>query len=82
MFARPQLIKRKVRDVRQTIETLIRDALQAAIDAGELEMPEIPDPSVERPRDETHGDWASTVALKCAKLARKKPGDIAEIVAA
>ena len=82
MFARPQLIKRKVRDVRQTIETLIRDALQAAIDAGELEMPEIPDPSVERPRDETHGDWASTVALKCAKLARKKPRDIAEIVAA
>ena len=67
--------------MREIIENLVADALKEAVAAGDLQLDELPDPSVERPKDETHGDWASTVALKCAKQAHKKPRDIAEALA-
>ncbi len=56
-------------------------AIEDAVDAGELELVEIPEPSVERPRDPAHGDWATTVALKCAKAAGMPPRQVAQIVA-
>ena len=32
------------------------------------------------PRDESNGDWASTVAMRSAKLAKKNPREIAQII--
>jgi arginyl-tRNA synthetase len=68
--------------VRDAISQLVTDAIAAAIEAGELPLAEAPDPGVERPRDATHGDWATTVALRCAKQAGMNPRQVAEIVAA
>jgi len=68
--------------VRDAISQLVTDALAAAIEAGELPLAEVPDPGVERPRDASHGDWATTVALRCCKQAGMNPRQVAEIVAA
>jgi arginyl-tRNA synthetase len=68
--------------VRETISKLVTDALNAAITAGELPLAEAPDPGIERPRDASHGDWATTVALRCSKQAGMNPRQVAEIVAA
>lgn len=67
--------------MKQVVTKLVHDALVAAIDAGELALSDIPDPALERPRDLTHGDWATTVALRCAKQLGKPPREIAAIVA-
>jgi len=66
--------------IREELETLVNDALKAAIDDGSLELSEAPEAALERPRDITNGDWASTVALRSAKQAKKNPRDIARIV--
>ena len=66
--------------MRTLVEKLVVDAVQAAVEAGELSLEQLPDPGIERPRDLSHGDWASSVAMRCAKQARMKPRDIADIV--
>ena len=68
--------------MREAISDLVSAAIREAIDAGELKLAEPPDPALERPRDPSHGDWATTVALRSAKLAGMQPRQIAEIVAA
>ncbi len=68
--------------MKDAISQLVTDALAAAIAAGELPLAEIPDPGIERPRDASHGDWATTVALRSSKQAGMNPRQIAEIVAA
>ena len=66
--------------MRAGIEKIIASAIQAAIECGELSLEEMPDPSVERPKDIENGDWASSVAMKLAKPARMNPRKIAEII--
>jgi arginyl-tRNA synthetase len=68
--------------VKDAISQLVSQALAAAIEAGELPLAEVPDPGIERPRDASHGDWATTVALRSSKDARMNPRRVAEIVAA
>ena len=68
--------------MREAIARLVTEAIDGAISAGELPLAEAPDPGIERPRDAAHGDWATTVALRCAKSAGMNPRAVAEIVAA
>ncbi|MBK5210838.1 MAG: arginine--tRNA ligase [Coriobacteriia bacterium] len=68
--------------VKSTVSGLVYDALTAAIDKGELTLGSVPDPAIERPRDVSHGDWATMVALRCAKEANMTPRAVAEIIAA
>ncbi|MDZ4169771.1 MAG: arginine--tRNA ligase [Coriobacteriia bacterium] len=67
--------------MRDAIELLVTAAVSAAIEAGELPLDGVPDAGVERPRDPSHGDWATTVALRCAKAAGMQPRQVAEIIA-
>ena len=54
----------------------LRAGLRCALAAAEVEAPaEI---ALERPRDRSHGDWSSNVALACAKAARRPPRQLAE----
>ena len=70
-------------------QQLIKEGLRQAIAAQELNIDEdalklLEDPSnlgVERPKDKTHGDWASSIALRLAKQAHMNPRDIANIIA-
>ncbi len=66
----------------EKIEQLLKDALAAAIEAGELPAFDLDDFAIERPADTSHGEWTSTFALKSAKLAHCAPRKIAEAVVA
>lgn len=67
--------------MRDAISELVLSALASAVAAGDLPLAELPEPGVERPRDPSHGDWATTVAMRSAKAAGMNPRAIAEIVA-
>lgn len=68
--------------IRESLEKLVDQAVRDAIADGSLKLDEIPDPALERPRDEANGDWASTVAMRSAKLAHKPPREVAEAIIA
>ncbi len=57
-------------------------AIRSAQNSGDLPEFEIPEILVERPRDPTHGSYATAVALQSARLARMAPLKIAEAIAA
>ncbi len=63
----------------------LRSAIQAAIEAaqagGELELASVPEIGLEAPRDTGHGDFASNIALVTAKVAKKSPREVAQIIA-
>jgi arginyl-tRNA synthetase len=62
------------------LEQLLLAALQKL--AGTL-VPEMPDAStvtVERTRDAQHGDFATNVAMRLAKVARKNPRELAQAI--
>ncbi|MHB9003741.1 MAG: arginine--tRNA ligase domain-containing protein [Coriobacteriia bacterium] len=65
----------------ETLTTLVSDAIRQALAAGELKLAEVPVPFFERPRDETHGDWATNVALQSAKAAGMPSRAVAELIA-
>lgn len=66
--------------IRESLESVLYQALKAAVEAGELPLNEIPQPSLERPREEGHGDWACTIAMRSAKAAHMNPRAIAQAI--
>ena len=66
--------------IRVSLEQLLSKALFAAVEGGALELDSVPEPTLERPKDESHGDWACTIAMRLAKQAHKNPREIAQIV--
>lgn len=66
--------------IREQLEQVIDAALAAAVEDGSLAFETVPEAALERPRDEGNGDWASTVALRSAKQAKKSPREIASII--
>ena len=67
--------------IRQKISELLKDALEEAVRRQLLPPASFDDPSIERPQDPQHGDFASSVALKLAKPAHTSPMHIAETLA-
>jgi arginyl-tRNA synthetase len=68
--------------LKQQLEQLLLAALRG-LPAGTL--PEAPEPatiSVERTRDPKHGDFATNVALRLAKPARRNPRELAQAIVA
>ena len=64
--------------MRDKLEQLVRDSLRALAERDGLpELAEL-DPGIERTRDPEHGDFASNVALRAAKLAGKPPRELAQ----
>jgi arginyl-tRNA synthetase len=66
----------------ETLRTLIEDAIREAIRSGRIALSDVPEVELERPRDPSHGDWATNVALKSAKAAGVSPRALAETIAA
>ncbi len=69
------------RDVRSHIESLVADAVRAAIAAGELPDVAVPGTAVERPKDAANGDFASTLPLRLARAAMRPPLEIGRAIA-
>ncbi len=59
----------------------LRDGLQAALE-GVGVVPAPVEIAIERPRDRSHGEWSSNVALAAAKAARRPPRQLAEQIVA
>ncbi len=59
----------------------VHSAIERAQASGDLPEFDIPEILVERPRDPSHGDYATAIALQLARLARMAPIKIAEIIA-
>ena len=66
--------------IREQLETIVDQAIAAAISDGSLALEETPAAALERPRDPENGDWASTVAMRSAKLAHANPRVIAQAI--
>ncbi|MGN0301565.1 MAG: arginine--tRNA ligase, partial [Anaerotardibacter sp.] len=66
--------------IREVLENVLYEALTTCVEDGSLPLEEIPQPTLERPREEAHGDWACTIAMRLAKQARMNPRQIAQII--
>jgi len=62
------------------IVDLVTQALNSLKQSGDLNIDAIPEITIERTRDKSHGDFACNIAMKLAKQAAKKPRDIAQLI--
>lgn len=67
----------------EQLSQAVRDVLTAAVEAGEVNLPDgVPATvTIERPRNRDHGDYATNVALQLAKKAGTNPRALAELLA-
>ena len=65
--------------MKNLIEKLVTEAL-VALPPGTLGDAALPVPEIERSRDLAHGDFATSIALRLAKPARKNPRALAELI--
>lgn len=66
--------------IRQQIAALLDEAVRRAQQKGLIPTTAIPPSPIERPANPSHGDYASTLALKLARSARMNPNQIAQIL--
>ena len=66
--------------MKQTLTDILLQALSRARDKGELKLETLPAITLDTPREKSHGDFATTLALTLAKAESKPPRKIAEIV--
>ncbi len=69
-----------VEQVVKDLHILLEDALESARADGKINYREITPFVIEAPREKTHGDFASNLALLMAKETRKQPRQIAELI--
>ncbi len=67
--------------IKHELERLISEAVRKAQSAGDLPAVAVPDASLERPQRPEHGDYASSLALRLARSARKSPLEVAGVIA-
>jgi arginyl-tRNA synthetase len=65
----------------EQLRDVVRTAVAAAVERGELTVAVPDDVLVERPKNPEHGDYATNVALRLAKPAGKPPRAVAEVLA-
>lgn len=68
--------------MKDIIRSQIDAAFQALAAEGLLPSATVPDYAIERTRNKAHGDFAVNVAMQTAKLASRKPRDVAELIVA
>jgi arginyl-tRNA synthetase len=69
--------------LRQSLRTAVADALDRAVAAGDLRLPDgaaPPEIRIERPSRPEHGDFATNAAMQLAPVVRSAPMQIAEVL--
>jgi len=66
--------------VKSELERLLREALRSLVPSFLNELVDPAQVVVERARDPQHGDFASNIAMRLAKSARKSPRDVAQAI--
>src|SRR5699024_10023996 len=70
-------------NVLQRIEkTLIEEIAKAAVKAGLVAEAELPEVVLEKPKEKAHGDFATNLAMRLARIAKKAPKQIAADIVA
>ena len=64
------------------LKNAITNAINKAIENGELPQAELPQFIIETPADRTHGDFATNAAMAGAKAFRMPPFKIAQAITA
>ena len=64
----------------EILENEVKSAIVRAINAGLLTGDAPNTIKLDRPKDRTHGDYATSIALQLAKPMGKNPGDVAHII--
>ena len=67
--------------IKHELERLLSEAVRKAQGAGDLPAVAAPDVALERPQRPEHGDYASSLALRLARSARRSPLEVAGIIA-
>lgn len=62
------------------LRELIMSALGRLVSEGKIESAPLPQFNIEIPQDKSHGDFASNIALACAKPLKSAPRKIAELI--
>ena len=70
-----------VKQATNELHTLIIDALGKAVAQGEIPAEPIPAFNIEVPANRDNGDYSSNIAFVCAKVFRRSPKMIADLVA-
>lgn len=66
-------------NVVEQVQTKLKEEIKAAvIKAGLAEEAQIPDVILELPKEKSHGDYATNMAMQLARVAKKPPRKIAE----
>ncbi len=68
--------------IQSEIHAILQAAIRAAISAGELSIPDVPDIPFSPTKTPEHGDFATPVALGLAKQAKLPPRKIADTIVA
>lgn len=67
-------------DIKRRVQAIIEDTLRVCVERGDLDLQEIPSVQLEKPKRPEHGDFATTICLQLAKVAKKNPRDLAKSV--
>lgn len=66
--------------VEKVKQQLKEEILESVVKAGLAERSECPDVVLELPKDKSHGDFATNMAMQLARIAKKAPRQIAEAI--
>ncbi|MGD9932697.1 MAG: arginine--tRNA ligase [Dehalococcoidia bacterium] len=70
----------EIRDIRPHLSNLVAEAVETAVRTGDLPDVAIPGAGIERPKDLTNGDYASTLPMRLARAAMMPPLEVARAI--
>ncbi len=69
-------------ELKEKTRQAVAAAVSAAVADGELVLEAVPEILIEKPREKSHGDFATNVAMALAKPAKMPPRKLAELIVA
>jgi arginyl-tRNA synthetase len=67
-------------NMKEQIQQIILSAFDKAIEKGNLKSPNTSQPVIEKPRQESHGDFSTNIAMVSASIQKMAPARIAKIL--
>ena len=69
-----------IEEVKKQLVNSIGNSISTAVEKGDLPCKFEGEIAIEEPREKAHGDFSSNVAMQFARLAKKSPRDVANII--
>jgi arginyl-tRNA synthetase len=66
--------------MKEQLQNIIQFAFNKAIEKGDLKSPNKSQPVIEKPRQESHGDFSTNIAMVSASIQKMAPAKIAKIL--